>query len=433
MPFFAVVERPAVTPTPPIADGVGLPWDVVCADPVAALAAARERHGDTFVVDSGDDRYLFTFSPVGVTSFYGLDEADASKGVADWRMLRRKVPNELFDDRRTLPHALFSHDDVAEYLANLELALDVALAELGDVGTLDVFEFTRRLGHRIGLASWGGPGAAVGSRFDSLVECFDALDGADSFVHPDAMAAVAASDYAAERKALARATALIASGLDDHVGADDLFSRIVARWHGEADDVRRTGIARDVILVHIASMSNLFAAMGWAMVDLVEHPSERAIVARGDVQLAEQCALESTRLAQRSIMSRYVLRAIRLDVGDNVLTVAPGTTVATLLPLTNITATPGLDHWDPQRWHRRRLADTHTLAAVELVTAFGHGRHSCPAQSFSLAAIRSTLLRVSSGYDLDPEWTSHPAPVPAQIGGVARAAKPCILRYSKRS
>ena len=44
----------------------------------------------------GDDCYLFTFSAVGVKSFYALPEDRASKGVADWRMLRRKLPDEMF-------------------------------------------------------------------------------------------------------------------------------------------------------------------------------------------------------------------------------------------------------------------------------------------------------------------------------------------------
>ena len=425
------MDRPTVTPQPAIADEVGLPWDVVCADPVAALAAARERLGDTFVVDSGDDRYLFTFSAVGVASFYALDEADASKGMADWRMLRRKVPDEVFVGRRTLPHALFGRDDATAYLANLERALDVALEELGAEGELDVFAFTRRLGHRMGLSSWGGPGASAGGRFNMLADAFDVLDGAESFVHPDAMAAVAKSGHAAERDALASATAIIGLGLDDYSPGDDLFSRIVDRWEGEAEDVRRTGIAHDVVLVHIASMSNLFAALGWAIVDLVEHPDDRAAVAAGDAVLAELCALESTRLAERSIMSRYVLRGVELDVGDATLTVEAGTTIATLLPLTNSSAAPGLDRWDPRRWHRRRLADSASLPAVELVTAFGHGRHSCPAQSFSLGAIRSALLRLMSRYSLEPIWTQHPVPLTAQIGGVACSADPCLLRYRR--
>src|SRR5271155_5250027 len=143
---------------PPIAPSIGMPWDVPIEDPVDVLAGARDSLGDTFVVDSGDDRFMFTFSPVGVTSFYGLPEERASKGVADWRMLRRKLPDEMFAGRRTLPHQLFGRDDVASYLANVQQALDAALDELGPAGTFDVFELTRRLGHRVGLASWGGPG-----------------------------------------------------------------------------------------------------------------------------------------------------------------------------------------------------------------------------------------------------------------------------------
>jgi hypothetical protein len=61
-------------PQPPYAEGTGLPWDVLVTDAVAAIAAARARHGDTFAVRSGSDRYLFTFSPTGVESFYSLPE-----------------------------------------------------------------------------------------------------------------------------------------------------------------------------------------------------------------------------------------------------------------------------------------------------------------------------------------------------------------------
>ncbi len=137
-----------------------LPWDGPVSDPVRSLAKARATYGDTFVVDSGPDRYLFTLDPVGVRSFYRLPESKASKGVADWRMLRRKMPEEIFVGRRVLPHDLFARDDVANYLANLQRALATELAALGDTGELDVFVLARRLGHRIGLASWAGPAGA---------------------------------------------------------------------------------------------------------------------------------------------------------------------------------------------------------------------------------------------------------------------------------
>jgi cytochrome P450 len=428
------MKRPVIVPTPPVADTCALPWDAPTADPVAEIAAARGLLGDTFMVDSGEDRYLFTFSPVGVASFYALPEEHASKGVADWRMLRRKLPDDIFVGRRTLPHQLFGREDVTRFLANVERALDDTLQEGGEQGTVDVFALTRRLGHRVGLASWGGPGAASGPRFEALVTAFDTLDGSESFVHPDAMAAVAASGKAAEIAALATVAEHIGASLDELPGNEadyPLFTRLVAAWANVPRDTAAAGVAGDVALIHVASMSNLFAALGWALVDLIDHPAAATQVVAGDRNWAEACALESIRLAQRSIMARYVLAPISLNVGDAVYEVAPGATVATLLPLTNTSSAPGLEVWDPTRWKGRRLADSSTLEAVELVTSFGHGRHTCPAQPFSLAAMTTSMVRILSAWQCSPEWTDRPQPVQAQIGGVARSGSPCSVSYRR--
>ncbi|MGK2868423.1 MAG: cytochrome P450 [Mycobacterium sp.] len=414
-----------------MAHGVGLPWDVAVEDGVAAIAAARARHGDTFVVDSGGEHYLFTFSPTGVESFYALPEDVASKGLADYLMLKRKLPEEIFAGRRTLPGSLFRRDDVSSYLSNLDRALHANDDELGRHGSIDVFDLTRRLGHRMGLASWAGPGSIDGETFERLVRAFDALDGSDAFVHPDAMAAVAASEQRVERAVLADITAVIDGALDDADSGFDsasLFGRIVGAWAAEPEEIRRRGIAFDIALIHIASMSNLMAALGWALVDLVENPRAAARVAMGGDDLALRCALESTRMAQRSIMSRTVLSDVTFDAGD----VPAGWTIATLLPLLNTSAAPGLDHWDPGRWNRHRLADADALPSPMLVTAFGHGKHSCPAQAFSLSAMTAAMTHLLATYELAPGWSSHPQPVPAQIGGVARAAWPCPIHYRRR-
>jgi cytochrome P450 len=428
------MEAPVISPMPPRATMVGLPWDAEVADPVASLAEARTSLGDTFVVDSGEDRYLFTFSPRGVAAFYALPEAMASKGVADWRMLRRKLPDEMFAGRRVLPDQLFGREDVAMYLRNVTLALETTVEELGTDGEVDVFALSRRLGHRIGLASWGGPNSATGARFEQLVGAFDALDGSDSFVHPDAMAAVASSGKSAEYQALDVIADAFGRSLDELPGAESehpLFARIATAWAGESSGERRTGLALDLALIHIASMSNLFAALGWALIDLLAHPDQEARVREGDRKLAERCALESIRLAQRSIMARYVLKPVSLDVGDCVHEVPPGVTVATLLPLLNCSAAPGLEVWDPDHWKGRRLADAATLAAVELVTAFGHGRHTCPAQPFALSAMTTAVTTLLTEFEMTAMWSGQPSPVPAQIGGVARAGDPCPLRYRR--
>jgi cytochrome P450 len=428
-----VTPRPAITPEPALAAGVAMPWDVAITDPVEALAKARETYGDTFVVDSGPDRYLFTFSPVGVAAFYALPEAAASKGVADWRMLRRKLPDEVFGGRRTLPHDLFGRDDRIAQLTGVEQALDATVEELGDQGTFDVFAFTRRLGHRVGLATWGGPGSDRGPNFERLVAAFDVLDGAEAFVHPDAMAAVEASGKAAESEALRVIVDVVGEALERPEADGSLFGRVAAQWADEPAAERRVGVGYDVALLHIASMSNLFAALGWAIVDLLEHPAERDRIVGRDSERAEQCVLESTRLAQRSIMSRYVLQPVQLATGDAVLEVEPGVTIATLLPLTNSTAGPGLDRWDPDHWRRLRLVDADRLPAPELVTAFGHGRHTCPAQPFSLSAMIAIVTRLFSEYDVTRIDTGRPRPVAAQIGGVARSQHPCRVSYMSRA
>jgi cytochrome P450 len=424
-------------PTPPYAKGTGLPWDVPVVDAVAVIAAARARYGDTFVVESGDEHYLFTFSCAGVESFYALTEETASKAVADYLMLRRKLPDDIFVARRTLPSTLFRRDDVVSYLANLDRALEQTTTELGPTGSVDVFDLMRRLGHRMGLASWAGRGSADGEAFDRLVCAFDTLDGSDAFVHPDRMAAVAATEKRAELAALDEVVDAIAGAVRrfDAGDQDDqgLFGRIVDAWTAEPDEVRLRGIALDIALIHIASMSNLAAALGWALVDLLEHPTQLARVRLGDNEFARRCALESTRLAQRSIMTRTVLSPVDFNTGEVTYQVPPGWNLATLLPLLNTSVAPGLTQWDPDRWTRHRLTEQDALPSPVLVTAFGHGRHSCPAQPFSLAAMTAAMTHLLREYQMTPGWTTHPQPVPAQIGGVARAEGRCLVDYVPRS
>ena len=218
-------------PEPPVAEGVGLPWDVSVDDAVAAIAAARARYGDTFAVRSGDDHYLFTFSPTGVEAFYGLPEEKASKGVADYLMLRRKLPDEIFDGRRVLPTSLFRRDDVAYVSRQPRPCLGAYRSRAGNRRDRRSLRPDPPSGAPHGLGVLGGTRLRRGDPFERLVLAFETLDGSDAFVHPDAMAAVAASDKRAERAALDDVVAVIetaarASDSND-VAEDDLFGRIV--------------------------------------------------------------------------------------------------------------------------------------------------------------------------------------------------------------
>src|ERR1019366_6859118 len=100
----------------------------------------------------------------------------------------------------------------------------------------------------------------------------------------DAMAAVAATAKAAEYDALAVITGELGDALRElpgHESDHPLFARVAAAWADEPSEEARVGVACDVALIHIASMSNLFAAMGWSLIDLLSHPDEAQRVRAG--------------------------------------------------------------------------------------------------------------------------------------------------------
>ena len=421
-----------ISPAPPRA-ALSLPWDDPNqGSPVAALAAARAELGDTFEVESGRDRYLFVFSPVALRAFYALPESDASKGLADYRMLVRKLPRELFAGVRTFAHDLFGAQDVETYLGHLDHALDLEVGELGAHGTFDAFGLARRVGHRLGLACWIGDAAAEPPWFDRLVADLDQLDGADAFVHPDRMPDVASNEMSIERAALARfeiaVGELLAGSERDRSG---FLSEIARRWSDTGEPERTQGIARDVVVLHVATMTNLFAALGWTLAQLALRPDVLARVVAGEPQLLERCALESTRIGQCSVMLRTVMQEVAIDDGRTCYTLAPGVTLATMLALTNTSAVPGLENYEPDRWDGRRLRAEDDLPTREAVTTFGFGPHRCPAQRFSLSAITRTVGRLAARYELTAQFDAV-RPMPEQIGGVARAADPCPIAYAAR-
>ena len=428
-----MTELPAITPMPTVADCV-LPWDGPVSDTVAAIGAARSACGDTFVIDGGDDRYLFLFSPIGLRDFYAVPEQQASKGIADWKMLIRKLPDELFDGRRTLPHELFTRPNVADYLEALEVAITMQLSELSPGDEIDLFDFTRRLGHRMGLASWGGREILRSDRFEELIEALDVLDGSEAFVAPIRMQEVAQAGKAAEREAMAKAEQILADSIASRrEPVDDLLDMILERWEDTSGSERLTGVARDVILVHLGSMSNLFAALGWSLVHLVQHPDVLARVRashEADHDLVSRCVLESTRIGQRSIMLRTVLEPVTIDDGSQTYEVSPGASLATFLPLTNMQAGPGLDRYDPDRWRGPRLVSPPGLPS-ELVITFGVGPHACPARPFSVTAMSRVIERLFDAFDLEPRF-DDPKPRPDQIGGVARAEGSCRVAVRAR-
>ena len=419
-------ERPAIAPLPPMTRGLprvgsGLPllWD-----PTAFFTRARRRHGDTFVTDAFGFRLLCLFSPEGVRSLYALEEKQASFGLATYSLIKFKMPEELLFGRRVTPHQLFGRDLTESYLSALDVAMTDELATLGSRGTFEVFGEMRRLAHRLGLSSWGGP--EMTRRLTELMPLMDAMDSAEAFVRPVQAFRTAATKQRREKAAMLEVQRIVGEVL--RAGEPEGFlAEIATAWEQEPE--RSVGIARDLVLIHLGSLSNLYAALSWTLVNLLQRPSLLEQVRTGDDVLLEQCANESIRMAQRSITLRQVLRPVEVFDGRETYRAGPGTFITTMLSVLNTTVEPSLAAFDPAHYSARKL--TVDLPAKELVSTFGHKWHTCPASRFSITAIRIAVRRLLDAYDLEPLF-SEVRPRRQQIGGVARAARPARVRYTAR-
>lgn len=419
---------PTVTPLPPVVGGLprvgaGLPllWN-----PTAFFQRARQRHGDTFVTEAFGFSLLCLFSPAGVRSLYAQPERDASFGLATYSLIKFKMPEDLLFGRRVTPHQLFGRELTESYLGALHEAMAIELATLGPGATVEVFGQMRRVAHRLGLSCWGGP--VLAARLGELVPLLDALDSAEAFVRPVQAFRTAATRQRRERAAMLALDRIVGEVLTAGP-ATGFLATIAAAWDGEPEPARTQGIARDLVLIHLGSLSNLYAALAWTLVDLLRRPELLARVRAGDDALLEQCANESIRMAQRSITLRQVLRPVAIDDGRQTYTAGPGTFLTTMLSVTNTSAAPGLERFDPAHYRRRTL--TVELPAKELVSTFGHREHTCPAARFAISAIRVALRSLLDAYDITPLFGSvqHRR---QQIGGVARAAGPVRVHYRRR-
>lgn len=408
--------------------------------PTGWFTRQRAQHGDTFEVEALGHRFFCVFGPVGVASLYAVAERDASFGLATYTMVTTKVPEELFSQIRNPPHRLFGNQKVEGYLRNLDEAMAAEVEALGTHGSFDLFEECRRIGHRLGLASWAGHEAASPPHIEPLISALDRLDTSESFVHPLRTVVTLATKKRRERRAMADVEAIVGTILsqrraapDDRPG--DFLDQIDASFADIDDRARRDQlVARDVIVLHLGSQSNLFAALAWTLANLLARPDDLEAVRAGDDDLLTRVAYESIRLAQRSITLRQVLRPIDFEADDGVHRLEPGTLITTMLSVTNPTAAPDLDRFDPAHYDGRKLAGAVTadLPARELISTFGHGSHTCPAQRFSISAIRTAVHALLDAYDLAPGF-ADPHPLTRQIGGVARADRPTPVAYRRRT
>ena len=182
----------------------------------------------------------------------------------------------------------------------------------------------------------------------------------------------------------------------------------------------------------MGSQSNLFAGMAWTLIYALQHPTiVDQIRSEGDSVL-DSFSHEAIRMSQRSIVLRRVVSPVEIADEQRTYRVEPGTLIATMLSVTNRSAAKGLDEFNEKNYRGATFLREKDLPARELVTTYGHGKHTCPAHRFSTSAIRHSVGEIFRRYELTAQF-DEPLPLPRQIGGVARADRPCVVRYVART
>ncbi len=423
-----------VSPAPPRA-GRSLPVAGAAAgflrDPTGFLKRARAEHGDTFLLQAFGFQLLFVFSPAGVRALYQLPEGVASFEAATRTLIGFKLPDELLAGDMSMFHRLFGRSSTDAYLGHLRSAMQEELTELGPSGELEIFSRMKRLVHRLAFRCWAGREAASPRYFSRLVRLFEALDPEEAFVRPGRTLITVLTKKVPERRALAEVESVLDEIWRERRRAGrtegDMLETLHETHASLPPDERKKRVARDVMILHLASQSNLYAALSWTLINLLVRPHLRDVVRAGDIETLDRCAYESIRVAQRSITLRKVVAEATLDDGNTVYHLQPGVFVATMLSVNN-GAFASLDRFDPAHYDGGRLAKSVTLPTPEVVSTFGHGPHACPGRRFAIAAIRVAVTELFDALELEPLFT-QPAPHPTQIGAVARADRPCIVAY----
>ena len=422
--------------------------------PTNYLKELRERHGDTFVVDVFGYPLLMTFAPEGLAALYRFEEDQASFHAATFDMIRFKTPIEiLLHVDAQLFYRLLQHKNMPNYLRTICRVADLELSRWEDNIEVDIFDAIRTLEQRVGYALWIGEEAAADGHWQVLKCHFDVLDQESAFVDPTKTLETIKTHKAREKAAAQALCTVITELLTQHddnpdrntSGADFL------REHFAGQDDFEMKVINNVINANQGFLSNLYAAIAWVAVHLAENSELHAAVsaeiaatkaeygeeflhstdALNAMPLLEQTTMESIRLAQRSLTLRKVMAPVEFNDGEQTYEVRPGMYIATMLSVTN-TQTPELASFDPDHYVGNRLAADLQSAGKETVSTFGHGKHACPAQRFSLHMAKIVITKLVTQFSITTAYEGRATPSIKQMGGVSRPQNPTCLTLQRR-
>lgn len=206
--------------------------------------------------------------------------------------------------------------------------------------------------------------------------------------------------------------------------------------------------------IHMASQSNLFAAIAWTIVNVASDEAVQSKVmseirqtrdefgsdwitnqkAMSGFTFLEQCYHESIRFAQQSLTLRLVMQPVKIEQ----YTVVPGYYIATLLSCLNqqetllrsATQFLPLEHYE--RGGKLRPDALQKSANEYVISTFGHGPHACPGKLFAIASAKAIVGSLFERFEL--QVPAKPVKIiPTQMGAVGRPIEPAILRYKART
>lgn len=449
---FLVSPKPAIVHDELAHIGAGLRF---FQSPTDFLSAMRREYGDTFLLDVFGYKLFCVFSPQGLKSLYAAAEDEASFGMATFDMLGFKTPLEIFMDADiNLFYELLLPQKVAAYIKDFAQVVTQVIAGWGLSGQLDVFDEIRTLEQRVGFKVWIGEEAVQDGVWQELKMHFDVLSQESAFVSPQQTLETLTTGKAKEKHAVARIMSMvdgiIAGRTEKNAWPDDNFTFLYRRFKSDDPQVTLRKLTHNVINANQGFLSNLFAALGWALINLKQHPQTQqrlelelaatqaqfgdrfyeSQAALDSMRFCEQLLMESVRLAQRSITLRKVMKEIQFDCGDTVYTIQPGVYITTMLSVIN-TQTPELALFDPDHYHGRKIDPQLIAQGKETISTFGHGTHACPAQKFSHNMCKVLLSLLLENFTFTSPQ-SAPEPSRAQMGGVARPEGEVMLGYQRK-
>ncbi len=422
--------------------------------PTGYLTDLRQTHGDTFLLDIFGYHLLMTFSAQGLKSLYAFEEADASFHAATFDLIRFKTPIEiLYHVDVRLFYRLLQHKHMPDFLSVIDHVLELELARWETGNELELFDAIRTLEQRVGFGLWIGQEAAADGRWQALKLHFDVLDQESAFVDPAETLNTIKSGKAREKEAAAALYQILRDILAERAGAGggNFAASDFLAEHFAGEEHFEQKLFNNIINANQGFLSNLYAAIAWVLVWLIVKPEVLAKVeaeiadvrnrfgskfpcsveALNELTYLEQVMMESVRLGQRSLTLRKVMRTTQFEDGERSYEVRPGLYIATMLSVTN-TSSEDLARFDPENYAGNRWANRIATPGPEYISTFGHGRHACPAQRFSLHMAKIVVTRALDRFRLEPVWDVMPTPSDRQMGGVARPGQPARVRVLNR-